>query len=332
MSIAGLNSVLFAALQALPGIPIFPPRASTIAKGVDELHYFLTALTLFFTFTIFTIIFYFMIRYRRRSDDDQPPATVMNLPLELTWTLVPTLLCAMIYVWSASLYFRNSRPPNDAMEVFVVGKQWMWHIQHPEGVREINELHVPVGVPVKLTMTSQDVIHDFYVPAFRIKHDVLPGRYFSIWFQATRTGRFHFFCSQYCGTGHSAMIGWVDVMTPDDYAAWLAGGTRGETMTQAGERLFHQYGCSTCHLPDGTGKGPSLVGQYGKPQKLRDGRSPVVDEAFLRQAITRPNSMPIPVYAPAMPSFQGQLDEEQILQLIAYVKSLGNEERKGKSK
>lgn len=330
MSMLGMNSALMAALQAVPGIPIFPPRASTVAPGVDELHYFLTFITLFFTFIIFTIIFYFMVRYRRRSEDEQPPATVTHMPLELTWTIIPTLLCVVVFAWSSSLYFRNSRPPNAAMEMFVVGKQWMWHIQHPEGVREINELHVPIGVPVKITLTSQDVIHDFYIPAFRVKRDATPGRYNSLWFQATKTGTFHFFCAQYCGQGHAAMIGWVNVMTPEDYAAWLAGGTRGETMTQAGERLFQQYGCVTCHVADGTGRGPSLVGQYGKPQKLRDGQTLIVDEGFLRRAITQPNSMPIPNYAPVMPSFQGQLSEEQILQLIAYVKSLGGEERKVK--
>ena len=324
-----IGGLLAQAVPRWPGFPLHPVRASTIAEGVDDLHFFLTAITLFFTFVIFTVIFYFMVRYRRRSADEQPPETITNMALELTWTLVPTALCVVVFVWSSSLYFQNSRAPNASMEIFVIGKQWMWHLQHPEGVREIDELHVPVGVPVKLTMTSQDVIHDFYVPAFRVKKDVLPGRYTSIWFQATRTGRFHFFCTQYCGTGHAVMIGWVYVMTPDDYAAWLAGGTRGETMTQAGERLFHQYGCVTCHVAEGSGRGPSLVGQFGKPQKLRDGETLLVDEAFLRRAITQPNSMPIPNYAPVMPSFQGQLSEEQILQLIAYVKSLAQEERKG---
>jgi len=330
MLMFGPHSELIAALQASPGIPIFPPRASTVAEGVDQLHYFLTVLTLFFTFVIFTVIFYYMVRYRRRSEDEQPPATRTLMSLEITWTVIPTLICVLVFGWSASLYFRNANPPNASMEIIVIGKQWMWHIQHPEGIREINELHVPVGVPVKITMTSQDVIHDFFIPAFRVKKDAMPGRYSSMWFQATKTGTFHFFCAQYCGQGHAAMIGWVHVMTPDDYAAWLAGTTRGETMTQAGERLFQQYGCVTCHVADGSGRGPSLVGQFGKPQKLRDGQTLIVDETFLRRAITQPNSMPVPNYAPVMPSFQGQLNEEQILQLIAYVKSIGGEERKAK--
>lgn len=305
------------------GIPLRPTPGSTIAQGVDKLHFALTGITLFFTFLIFGVIFYFAIRYRRRSEDEVPPPTVTYLPLELTWTLIPTLIVAGIFVWSSSLYFRNSRPPNASMEIFVVGKQWMWHLQHPEGPREINELHVPLGVPVKLTMTSEDVIHGFFIPAFRVKKDVLPGRYTSIWFQPTEVGQFHLFCSQYCGAEHSKMEGWVYVMTPSDYAAWLSGGVKGQSMAQVGEKLFTQYGCNTCHRPDNSGKGPSLDGVFGHSQKLADGRTLVVDEGFLRQAITNPNSMPIPGYAPVMPSFQGQLNEDQILQLLAYVKSLG---------
>jgi cytochrome c oxidase subunit 2 len=317
---------LAAILQGF-GIPLRPEQGSTIAQGVDRLYFFLTGLTLFFSIGIFTAIFYFAIRYRRRSEDELPPQTKTFLQLELTWTLSPAAICVVLFVWASSLFFRNSRPPNASMEIFVVGKQWMWHLQHPEGPREINELHVPVGVPVKLTMTSQDAIHDFFIPAFRVKKDVLPGRYTSIWFQATETGKFHFFCAQYCGAEHSGMIGWVYVMKPDEYAAWLAGGAKGESMAQTGEKLFNQYGCNTCHLPDSTGRAPSLAGQFGKQQKLQDGRTLTVDEGFVRQAITNPNSMPIPGYTPVMPSFQGQLTEEQILQLIAYVKSLGIQQR-----
>jgi cytochrome c oxidase subunit 2 len=328
MAIASQLRVL--ALLAWPGIPIRPEPGSTIAEGVDRLHFFLTGITLFFTFIIFSTILYFAIKYRRHSDDEQPAETKTFLGLELAWTLIPIVLCAVVFTWSSSLYFENSRAPNASMEIFVVGKQWMWHLQHPEGPREINELHVPVGVPVKLTMTSEDVIHDFFIPAFRIKRDVLPGRYSSIWFQATETGTFHFFCSQYCGAEHAGMIGWVYVMSPADYAVWLSGGSKGESMTQAGARLFNQYGCDTCHKSDGSGKGPVLDGVFGKPQPLKDGRTLMVDEGFIRQAITNPNSMPLANYAPVMPTFQGQLNEEQILQLMAYVKSLAAQERKAK--
>src|SRR5580704_12534281 len=293
----GLN--LVAVIQE--GIPLRPPAASSIAEGVDRLHFFLTGLTLFFTALIFGIIFYFMVKYRRRSEDERPAETEEHLGLELMWTLIPTLLTIVIFVWSSNLYFQNSRPPSAAMEIFVVGKQWMWHLQHPEGPREINELHVPVGVPVKLTMTSQDVIHDFYIPAFRVKKDVLPGRYSSIWFQPTETGTFHLFCAQYCGANHSEMIGWVYVMSPTDYATWLAGGEKTESMAQQGERLFSQFGCGGCHSADSASRGPSLAGIYGKPEKTQTGEATVVDEAFIRQAIYNPGAVRMPGYQPIMP-------------------------------
>ena len=249
------------------------------------------------------------------------------MALELTWTIIPSLICVVMFVWASALYVRNARPPAASTEIFVIGKQWMWHVQHPEGPREINELHVPVGEPIKLTMTSQDVIHDFYIPAFRIKKDVLPGRYTSIWFQATETGTFHLFCAQYCGTDHAEMIGWVYVMSPTDYAAWLAGGEASESMAQQGERNIKQYTCGYCHLPDGSGRGPSFVGIFGKPEKLANGEMRMVDEDLIRQALMQPNSVPVAGFAPIMPAFQGQFTEDQILQLIAYVKSLGSEER-----
>ncbi len=318
--------------SAVVEIPLRPPAASTIADDVDKLHFFLTGLTLFFTVLIFGIIFYFMVKYRRKSEDERPPDIEGSLPLELTWTLIPTVLAAGVFVWGSSLYVRNSRPPTASTEIFIVGKQWMWHVQHPEGQREINELHVPVDVPVELTMTSQDVIHDFYIPAFRVKKDVLPGRYTSIWFQATKTGIYHLFCGQYCGADHAQMIGWIYVMTATDYANWLSGGAKNESMAQAGERLFNQLGCVTCHVADGTGRAPSLVGLYGKSEKLRTGEARVVDETLIRQAIVTPNSVLLPDYPPIMPTFQGQINEEQVLQLIAYVKSLGSEKRETKGK
>ncbi|MGA8023868.1 MAG: cytochrome c oxidase subunit II [Candidatus Acidiferrales bacterium] len=313
-------------------IPLRPTAASSIAEGVDHLYFFLTVITLFFTILIFGTIFYFMIKYRRRSPDEIPPDTKEHLGLELTWTIIPTLITVFIFVWASSLYFENSRPPEAATEIFVVGKQWMWHIQHPEGVREINELHVPVNVPISITLTSDDVIHDFYIPAFRVKKDAVPGRYTSLWFQATKIGTYHIFCGQYCGADHAEMIGWVYVMSDSDYAAWLSGGSKNESMAQTGERLFTQLGCVTCHVAEGTGRGPSLVGLYGKPEKLRSGDMKVVDETLIRQAIVNPNSILLPNYPPIMPTFQGQINEEQVLQLIAYVKSLGAEERKTNAK
>ncbi len=307
------------------GFPLRPDQISTIAQGVDHLYYFLTAVDLFFTAGIFLTIFYFAIRYRRRSEDEQPPRIEGNLALEITWSVVPALLCGVMFVWGSSLYIRNSRPPEAATEIFVIGKQWMWHLQHPEGPREINELHVPVGRPIKLTMTSEDVIHDFFVPAFRVKKDVVPGRYSTIWFQATKTGRYRFFCAQYCGTFHSHMTGWVEVMTPEEYEHWLSGGVKTESMAAAGAALYQQFGCVTCH---GTGKGPPFTNLYGNPVKLDNGQTVVADDAYLRESILDPSAKIVAGYSPIMPTFRGQISEEQILQIIAYIKSLSTAEGK----
>jgi cytochrome c oxidase subunit 2 len=304
-----------------------PPAASTIADSVDQLYFLLTGITAFFTVLIFSIIFVFMIKYRRKSPRESGIETHTPMSLELTWTIIPSLICVVLFVWSSSLYVRNGRPPQASNEIFVIGKQWMWHLQHPEGPREIDELHVPVGVPVKLTMISQDVIHDFYIPAFRVKKDVLPGRYSSLWFQPTETGTFHLFCAQYCGTNHSEMIGWVYVMSPTDYATWLAGGEKTESMAEQGARLYSQFGCASCHGADAGGRAPSLAGIYGKPEKTQDGQTRVVDETLIRQALVNPGSIHLAGYQSIMPTYQGQMDDEQILQLVAYVKSLGAEER-----
>src|SRR5580658_10761102 len=275
------SSVFFRLVLQAPQLR--PEAASSIAEGVDHLYFALTFITLFFTIAIFSTIFLFMVKYRRQADNEIPPETEENLPLELAWTIIPTLICVGLFLWASSLYFENSRPPSASTEIFVIGKQWMWHIQHPEGVREINELHVPVDAPIKITMTSDDVIHDFYIPAFRVKKDAVPGRYTSIWFQATKIGTYHIFCAQYCGADHAEMIGWVYVMSRSDYAAWLSGGARNESMAQTGERLFNQLGCVTCHVADNTSRGPSLAGLYGKKEKLRTGDSKLVDEALIRQ-------------------------------------------------
>src|ERR1700745_3098368 len=222
-----------------------------------------------------------MIKYRRQSEDEIPPEIEKNVPLEILWTAIPTLICVVVFFWAASLYIRNARPPDASTEIFVVGKQWMWHLQHPEGVREINELHVPVGVPIKLTMASEDVIHDFAIPAFRIKKDVVPGHYTTLWFTATKTGRYHLYCDQYCGTSHSAMVGWVIVMEPAHYAQWLAGSGGGKSLAEAVAVLYRQYACGTCH---DVGRGPSLVGLYGSPVKLSNGQTVTADDAYIRES------------------------------------------------
>ncbi len=305
--------------------PLQPEQASTISKGVDYLFYFLTANALFFAGLIFVLIFVFAIRYRRRSKDELPEEVKTHMALELGWTAIPAFLCVVIFVWASVLFFRNSRAPRNSMEIFVVGKQWMWHIQHPEGKREINELHVPVNRPVKLIMTSQDVIHDFFIPAFRVKKDVLPDRYTSIWFEATETGKFHIFCAQYCGMGHSHMGGWIYVMPETEYQKWLSGGTANtETMAEAGAKLYGQYGCVTCH---GTGRAPAFNGLYNKPVQLSTGEMAAADDGYLRESIIDPSAKLVNGYPAIMPTFKDQLSEEQVIDLIAFIKSLGTEER-----
>lgn len=309
---------------------LFPPQASTNAPEVDALYLFLVALCGFVALGVIAAIFFFAIRYRRTPDRQVGANIEGSTPLEIAWTVIPFVILMFIFAWGASLYFKLSRPPENAMEVFVVGRQWMWKIQHMEGRREINTLHVPVGRPVKLTMTSEDVIHAFYVPAFRVKADVVPGRYTTMWFQPTQTGEFHLFCAEYCGTEHSRMGGSVIVMQPAEYEAWLAAGPQetgapaGGSMTpvQLGEKLFNEKACATCHLPAGGGVGPKLVGIYGEQVELATGTTVKVDDAYLRESILSPMAKVVKGYPPAMPTFAGQLNEEQVMALIAYVKSL----------
>jgi len=308
------------------GFPLFPEQASTIAAGVDHMYLFLVLVAGFFSALIFILIFVFAVKYRRRSEDQKAEQIEGSLKLEIAWTVIPLLITFVMFGLGAALYVRNSRPPVNAVEVFVVGKQWMWKLQHVEGQREIDELHVPVGRPVKLTMTSEDVIHDFFVPAFRVKKDVIPGRYSTIWFQATKVGKYHLFCAQYCGAQHSGMTGWIYVMKPADYENWLSGGGA-ESMESSGEKLFARFGCVNCHHADGSGRGPSLAGVFGKPVQLESGETVTADEAYVRESILAPNAKIVKGYPAIMPTFQGLVSEEQLLQLIAYVKSLRTGER-----
>jgi cytochrome c oxidase subunit 2 len=228
----------------------------------------------------------------------------------------------MIFLWGALIYFRERTPPRGATEVYVVAKQWMWKLQHEEGQREINELHVPVGRDVKMILTSQDVIHSFYVPAFRIKQDVLPGRYTTAWFRATKAGTYHLFCAEYCGSQHSGMIGQVVVLEPAQYQLWLSGGGASGSMASNGQNLFQQLGCSTCHRSDTQGRGPNLVGLFGKPVQLEDGRIVTADENYIRESILSPSAKVVSGFKPIMPVFQGLVNEEQLNALLAYIKSL----------
>jgi cytochrome c oxidase subunit 2 len=303
-------------------LPLFPVQASSVAASVDHLVYFLLAVAVFFSVGIFLSIFYFAVRYRRRSESELPVAAEGAMSLEILWSVIPFGLTMIMFAWGASVFFTISRPPDDAQEIYVIGKQWMWKIQHMEGQREINELHVPVGQAIKLRMTSEDVIHDFFVPAFRTKADVLPGRYTTAWFKPTRPGKYHLFCSQYCGTNHYAMIGWVYVMEPQEYQAWLSGGTSG-SLAAGGEKLFQTFACANCHhLTGAPGRGPDLRNLYGTQVELTDGSHVKFDEDYIRESILSPSAKIVKGYQPIMPTFQGLVTEENILQLIEYIKSL----------
>jgi cytochrome c oxidase subunit 2 len=303
-------------------LPLWPARASTGAGNVDALYIFLILLSGFMCVAIFTMIVLFALRYRRqhgRAAEQIEGSTA----LEVTWSLVPLGIFMVIFAWGAFIFFQERTPPRDATEIYVVAKQWMWKLEHVEGQREINELHVPVGRDVKMIMTSQDVIHSFYVPAFRIKQDVLPGRYTTAWFRATKPGVYHLFCAEYCGTQHSGMIGQVVVMEPAQYEAWLGGGGTTGSLASNGESVFQQLGCATCHRSDTQGRGPNLSGLFGKPVLLEDGRTVVADENYIRESILSPSAKVVQGFKPIMPVFQGLVSEEQLTELVAYVKSLG---------
>jgi cytochrome c oxidase subunit II len=261
--------------------------------------------------------------YRRRSPNELPPQISMNIPAEVTWIALPLLIFLAMFAYGMKLYFDLERPPDNSEDVYVVAKQWMWKTQHLDGQREIDTLHVPVGRAIRLNMISQDVIHSFYVPAFRIKQDVLPGRYTTIWFKATVPGTYHLFCAEYCGTEHSQMIGWIYAMDPNDYETWLQQGAAEGSMASTGEKFFHQFGCGNCHHFSGHGRGPNLRGLYMRPVQLSSGRTVVADETYLRQHILNPRSLLIQGFQPIMPIFQGQLSEEQVAALIAYIKAIG---------
>lgn len=301
--------------------PLWPARASAGAGNVDALYIFLLALSGFVCALIFTLIVVLAIRYRRRPGV-QAEQIEGSTVLEVTWSVVPFVIFLFIFAWGAVIYFQGRTPPRNSTEVYVVAKQWMWKLQHQEGPREINQLHIPLGRDVKLIMTSQDVIHSFFIPAFRIKQDVLPGRYTTAWFRPTKAGTYHLFCSQYCGTSHSGMIGDIVVMEPGQYEAWLSGGTT-VPLADTGQKLFAQMGCVTCHRSDTQGRGPNLVGLFGKPVALADGRTLTADENYVRQCILNSREQVVKGFPPIMPVFQGLLSDEQVNALVAYIKSLG---------
>ena len=310
--------------------PLFPEQASTLAGWVDGVYFYELAITAFFTALICVLILFFAVKYRRGSRASRSNPVTHNTALEVFWMGVPLLLALIMFVVGTYVYFNLYDYPPDASEIYVLGRQWMWETQHPEGRREINALHVPVGRPIRLTMTSQDVIHSFYIPAFRVKQVVLPGRYTSMWFQATKPGTYHLFCAEYCGTLHSGMIGNVVVMEPSEFEEWLSSGAVKESMAAEGERLFRQYGCSGCHGPNATVRAPLLDGVFGHAVPLSTGVVVTADERYVRDSILLPKSQVVAGYEPVMPTFEGHMSEGDILKIIAYVKSIGNTERLGR--
>lgn len=304
--------------------PLFPEGASAQAAQIDGIYYFMVAVTAFFSLLIATLLVAFAIKYHRQHRDEVGVAIHGSLALELLWTLIPFGITMLMFVWGAKVFFDAYRPPKGAMEIYIVGKQWMWKAQHMDGMREINELHVPIGRPVKLTMGSEDVLHSFYIPAFRMKADVIPGRYNHLWFTATKPGKYHLFCAEYCGTKHSGMIGWVYAMEPADFQAWLGGGKTSDSPAAAGEKLFTDLVCISCHRDDAQARGPQLKGLFGHTVQLQTGQTIVADEAYVRESIVNPQAKVVAGFQPIMPTFQGLVTEEQLLQLIAYVRSLGD--------
>lgn len=316
---------------------LVPEQASTIAPQIDVLIAVYTILSVFFTFAIalaiicFTIIFH-KSRYVNREESDEIREMVhgKHMAIEITWTVIPTIMALFLFVWSSYVYYEATEVPDKAMEVNVIAKRWMWKMQHPSGRREVNTLHIPKDQPIKLTMISQDVIHDFFVPAFRVKRDVIPGRYTQLWFEPNKVGEYMFYCNEYCGTEHSRMIGKVHVMEPDDYERWLNDGNirlaRASSPEAAGERLFTTLGCAGCHAAGSSQRGPALHGKFGKEEKIEGGSTITVDEEYIRESILNPTAKVVLGYPKLMPTYKGQVREEDIANIIAYIKSLQSAE------
>ena len=293
-----------------------------MAPKVDQLYWFIIGVTAFFGILVSVVVVYFAVKYRTNDPLAVGQRIHGSIPLELGWSIIPFIISIVIFAWAADVFFDIYRPPDQTIDIYATGKRWMWKFQHIDGQNEINELHVPLGRAVKVTFTSEDVLHSLFFPAFRTKADAIPGRYSSVWFSATKLGEFHIFCAEYCGTRHSGMVGKVVVMEPAAYQAWLTGGVVGGSLSKRGEQLFSDLSCNTCHRNDGSGRGPSLVNKFGQPQKLVDGTSVTMDEAYVRESILTPQIKVAAGYQPLMPTFQGLLSEENVIALVEYVKTL----------
>lgn len=318
----GISPVLWQFLiKWLHNSALFPEEASTIAPYTDALYFFLWGMTITGLLLVGALVFVFGVRYRR-SRHPVPIQVEGSTLLEATWTIIPLGIFLVVFVWGALLYYRIYSPPVNAMNIYIIGKQWMWKAEHPGGQHEINALHVPIGRPVQLTMISQDVFHSFSLPDFRVKREVIPGRYTTVWFQATLPGQYHLFCSQYCGTLHSGMIGEVTVQKPEDYERWLKESTSGMSLAQNGERMFSSLGCNGCHNGTAAARGPNLAGVYGSRLTLADGSQVLVNDAFLRDSILNPSQHVTSGFAPIMPTYQGQISEDGLISLVEYIRNL----------
>ena len=308
------------------GISILPPQGSSIAPEVDALFHFIFYITLFFFILVVAGVIYFSWRYRKSGESRLTSGIAHNFKLELLWTVVPSIIVIIIFAWGFKTYLKMAVPPKDALEIKVTGQRWLWTFDYPDGQTSAGELVVPADKPIKLLMSSTDVIHSFYVPAFRVKKDVLPNRYTVLWFEATRTGEYELYCTEYCGQGHSQMLGKIRVLSEREYQDWLEKGEQvgagGQTPEQLGEKLYKSRACYTCHTTDGVAKvGPSFKGIFGHEVTFADGKKQSVDENYLRESILNPQAKVVKGFQPVMPTYQGILKDREIDALIAYIKS-----------
>ncbi len=310
-------------MQSTNWVPLLPEQASTFAWQVDALYAYLIVISIAFTIPIVAAIFFFALKYREKEKFATPEEMHGSMVLETVWSIIPFVISMTIFLGGAIVYFNQNTPPADSMDIYVVGKQWMWKVQHETGQREINELHVPVGRNVKLTMTTEDVLHDFDIPAFRTKADVVPGRYTYMWFQATKPGKYHLYCAEYCGLNHSGMGGWIYVMEQRDFDNWLSGNVSGQTPVEMGKELFEtKLGCASCHAGGPQQRGAKLEGVYNTQVKLVGGETVTADDNYIRNSILNPAGQVVEGFQPIMPTFKGQVTEEQLNALVAYIKSL----------
>lgn len=308
---------------------LLPPAKSTVADQTDALFYFVNMSSLVLTIGLMGVIIYFIFRYRRKSEDEVTPLITHNNKLEVTWAVIPLIMTLAIFGWGYQVFMDQQVVPDDAYEVQVNAQSWIWQFQYENGAQSNGELHVPADRPVKLIMSSNDVIHSFFVPDYRIKKDIVPGQYTEIWFNVPKPDTSIIFCTEYCGTGHSDMLGEVIVHEQDDFDTWLAqnsgGASQPDDMPPAewGEQISQEYACNTCHSTDGSEMtGPTWQGLFGHEVQLEDGSTVTADENYIRESILEPNAKVVEGYPPVMNTYKGQLNEDQINALIEYIKTL----------